>query len=44
MIDDLRHIQRNDDPFQIISEETAGEICFWLVCALALGDILWRFL
>ena len=44
MLDDLRHLPRNDDPFQIISEETAGNILLLIVCALAIGDILWRHL
>ena len=43
MLDDLRHLPRNDEPFQIISEETAGNILLVLVGLLVLADILWRY-
>lgn len=37
---DLRHLPRNDDPFQIISEAAAGTI---ILCLFALLLIFWPY-
>ena len=36
MIDDLRHLQADDDPFQVIEESAAGWI---LLVAVVIGTI-----